>query len=36
MYYSHARAAQELGYRPRPAQCAFEDAMRWFGEHGYL
>lgn len=36
MYYSHARAAQELGYRPRPAQCAFEDALRWFGEHGYL
>lgn len=36
MYYSHARAAQELGYRPRPAQCAIEDAVRWFGEHGYL
>lgn len=36
MYYSHARAAHELGYRPRPAQVAIEDAVRWFAEHGYL
>jgi dihydroflavonol-4-reductase len=35
MYFSHARAARELGYRPRPAQAALEDAVRWFDQHGY-
>jgi dihydroflavonol-4-reductase len=36
MYFSHARATRELGYRPRPAQQALEDAVRWFADHGYL
>lgn len=36
MYFSHARATRELGYSPRPAQAALEDAVRWFDEHGYL
>jgi dihydroflavonol-4-reductase len=35
MYFSHARAERELGYRARPAQAALEDAVRWFDEHGY-
>ena len=35
MYFSHARATQELGYSPRPAQAALEDAVAWFDEHGY-
>ncbi|MER3546372.1 MAG: NAD-dependent dehydratase [Rhodanobacteraceae bacterium] len=35
MYFSHARAARELGYAPRPAQTALEDAVAWFDEHGY-
>ncbi|HJU27456.1 MAG TPA: hopanoid-associated sugar epimerase [Rhodanobacteraceae bacterium] len=35
MYFSHARAERELGYRPRPAQSALEDAVKWFDEHGY-
>jgi len=36
MYFSHARATRELGYSPRPAQAALEDAVKWFDEHGYL
>lgn len=35
MYFSSARASQELGYRPRPAHAALADAVRWFREHGY-
>ncbi|HEY3521333.1 MAG TPA: hopanoid-associated sugar epimerase [Rhodanobacteraceae bacterium] len=35
MYFSHARAGHELGYRPRPAQSALEDAVEWFDRHGY-
>jgi len=35
MYFSHARAALELGYSPRPAQAALEDAVRWFDDHAY-
>lgn len=35
MYFSHARATSELGYRPRPAQAALEDAVKWFDAHGY-
>jgi dihydroflavonol-4-reductase len=35
MFFSHARAARELGYRPRPAQAALEDAVHWFDAHGY-
>ncbi|HET7676137.1 MAG TPA: hopanoid-associated sugar epimerase [Gammaproteobacteria bacterium] len=36
MYFSHARADNELGYRPRPAVEAIADAVRWFEENGYL
>lgn len=32
-HISHARAAQELGYRPRPARQAIWDAVRWFETH---
>ncbi|HET9835838.1 MAG TPA: hopanoid-associated sugar epimerase [Rhodanobacteraceae bacterium] len=35
MYFSHARATRELGYQPRPAQAALEDAVKWFDAHGY-
>jgi len=35
MYCSSRRAREELGYRPRPAQSALEDAVRWFQAHGY-
>lgn len=35
MFFSHARAARELGYAPRPAQAALEDAVRWFDAHQY-
>jgi hypothetical protein len=27
---------RELGYRWRPPSEAFVDALRWFGENGYL
>jgi dihydroflavonol-4-reductase len=36
MYFSSAKATQELGYRWRPPQAAFEDAVRWFRERGLL
>lgn len=36
MYYSSARAEQELGYQHRPAEAAFRDALAWFAEHGRL
>jgi dihydroflavonol-4-reductase len=36
MYFSHRRAAAELGYRARPARDALADAIQWFGDHGYL
>jgi dihydroflavonol-4-reductase len=36
MFFSSARAADELGYRWRPPQQAFEDALRWFRDHGLL
>ena len=36
MYFSHAKAACELGYSPRPAAHALADAVRWFKDHGYL
>lgn len=36
MYFSSAKAARELGYRWRPPQEAFVDAIRWFRENGYL
>jgi dihydroflavonol-4-reductase len=36
MFFSSAKAAHELGYRWRPPAAAFEDAVRWFREHGYV
>ena len=36
MYFSSDKAVRELGYRFRPARLAFEDALRWFREEGYL
>jgi dihydroflavonol-4-reductase len=36
MFFSSAKALNELGYRSRPATEAFEDALRWFGEQGSL
>ncbi len=36
MYFSSAKAAAELGYRPRPARQAIVDAVAWFREAGYL
>jgi dihydroflavonol-4-reductase len=36
MYFSSAKAAAELGYRPRPARQAIVDAVAWFRDSGYL
>jgi dihydroflavonol-4-reductase len=36
MFFSSAKAVRELGYRWRPPSAAFEDAVRWFREQGYL
>ena len=36
MFFSHEKARRELGYSPRPATHALEDAVRWFRENGYL
>jgi dihydroflavonol-4-reductase len=36
MFFSSAKAMRELGYRWRPPVQAFEDAIRWFREHGRL
>lgn len=36
MYFSCAKAKRELGYAPRPARAALEDAVRWFRDNGYL
>lgn len=36
MFFSHARASAELGYRARPAREALVDAVAWYREHGYL
>jgi len=33
MYFSSTKAMRELGYAPRPARLALEDAVRWFKEH---
>ena len=35
MYFSSALARQALGYDPRPARLAIEDAIDWFRENGY-
>ncbi|MFQ5785984.1 MAG: hopanoid-associated sugar epimerase [Alphaproteobacteria bacterium] len=36
MFFSHARAAEALGYAPRPAIEALRDAVAWYRENGYL
>jgi dihydroflavonol-4-reductase len=36
MYYDSTKAKLELGYKSRPAKEAIQDAIKWFGEHGYL
>jgi dihydroflavonol-4-reductase len=36
MFYSSAKAVRELGYQWRPPSEAFDDAVRWFREHGLL
>ncbi len=36
MYFSSAKAARQLGYRPRPAREAIVDAVSWFEANGYL
>jgi len=35
MYFCSDKARRELGYAPRPAQAALEDAVSWFNQHGY-
>jgi dihydroflavonol-4-reductase len=34
MFFSHDKAARELGYAPRPAREAVEDAVAWFRANG--
>ena len=36
MYFSSAKAKNDLGYAPRPASEAFSDAITWFKDNGYL
>jgi len=36
MFFSSAKAKAELGYEPRPAIDAFQDALDWYRENGYL
>ncbi|MBT3307387.1 MAG: NAD-dependent epimerase/dehydratase family protein, partial [Alphaproteobacteria bacterium] len=36
MFFSHAKAARELGHAPRPAEMALRDAVGWFRDHGYM
>ena len=36
MYFSSAKARAALGYRPRPALEALNDAVAWFRANGYL
>ncbi|MBT3989063.1 MAG: NAD-dependent epimerase/dehydratase family protein [Rhodospirillaceae bacterium] len=36
MYFSSAKAQKELGYTHRPPIDAIRDAIKWFGEQGYL
>lgn len=36
MFYSSEKAMTELGYSPRPAQQAVEDAVAWFRANGML
>lgn len=36
MFFSCEKARRELGYSPRPARQALEDAVRWFRDNGYI
>ncbi len=36
MFFTSAKAEQELGYRARPHREALIDAVAWFSDHGYL
>lgn len=36
MFFSAAKAERELGYRARPYREGLADAVKWFGEAGYL
>ena len=36
MFYSSAKAMNELGYAPRPVRTAIEDAVAWFRANGML
>jgi dihydroflavonol-4-reductase len=36
MFFSHAKAAAELGYAPRPAREAIADAVAWFRSVGMI
>ncbi|MBI1776121.1 MAG: NAD-dependent epimerase/dehydratase family protein [Proteobacteria bacterium] len=36
MFFSSAKAVDELGYAPRPARQGLADAIAWFREAGYL
>ena len=36
MFFSSAKAKAELGYQPRPAIVALQDALEWYRQHGYL
>lgn len=36
MFFSSAKAIAELGYAPRPARAAVEDAIAWFRAHGMV
>jgi dihydroflavonol-4-reductase len=36
MFFSSAKAEREVGYRARPYLHGLEDAVAWFGSHGYL
>jgi dihydroflavonol-4-reductase len=36
MFFSSEKAKRELGYQARPYRSGLEDALAWFGAHGYL
>lgn len=36
MFYSSDKAKRELGYSPRPAREAVEDAVAWFRAQGMI
>jgi len=36
MFVASGKAARELGYAPGPVEPAFERAVRWYRDHGYV